>query len=245
MRCPQCGGEVRPEEEDAFVHCAFCGSSLYLDPGGAVRHEVLPALIARADLPGRLGRWLQDREAVGSPSNIATRLVYFPFWVLPAPQESRLVPAAPLLLQDMERFRLPSGDFKTFRDDRVTGGELVPASVLVESLVPADEGPPKGTRLVHLPFWETGFRIASKECTVWVDAASGQVLALHAPVSSEARLDRIYSGLLATTYVALLAGFLLLFAGGVAIALGLLLLAVAGPGALALARRAIAREESG
>ena len=65
----------------------------------------------------------------------------------------------------------------------------------------------------------------------------GQVLPLSVPVSSEGKLDRHYSLLLAVTYGLLVVGFAALFKGGGVAALGLLLLAGTGPGALWAARR--------
>src|SRR5262245_52393957 len=107
--CPQCGGKVRPEEEDAFVACEFCGSSMYLDPGLAVRHWILPATLRRENLPGFLGSWLQEREALGRPVSVSTRLLYVPFWVISQGGRTAVKPAVALLVHDLDRFSLPSG----------------------------------------------------------------------------------------------------------------------------------------
>ncbi len=251
--CPQCGGKVRPEEEDAFATCGFCGSRLYLDPELAVRHEILPAIVPRGELPGRLGRWLADLEALGSPENVSTRLLYFPFWVIPGDRRTRIEPAAALLLQDMQRFSLPAGDLKAFREELVGSAELIPATVLLANAVPRrpdeaapalGDAAPKGTRLVHLPFWEVSFRIGRAEHHVWIDGAGGQVLPATVPASAGGSLDRTYSALLAAIFVVAVAGFLLVLSGGAGrVALGLAALAVGGPAGWWGIRRAIVLRE--
>jgi len=245
IACPQCGAPVRPEEEDAFVACEFCGSRMYLDPDTAVRHEILPETVGRGELPARLGRWLHDREAVGKPRRVSTRLLWFPFWVLPDGHRGHdLRPAAALLVEGLDRFALPGGDRKAFREEIAAKGDLVPATVLLDSLVPGGE-PPEGVRLVHLPFWEVSFELGAAEHRVWIDAAGGQVLAHTHPPSAEGRRDRVYAGVLGLTFVVLLVGFFSLFQGGGASVLGLALLVLAGPGAWAVIRASIARVEGG
>jgi len=213
---------------------------MYLDPGLAVRHLILPATLRREELAGYLGRWLQEREAIGAPTSVSTHLLYFPFWVTSHEGKTVLEPAAALLVHDLDRFRLPSGDLKSFKSSLASTATIVPASVLLENLAPAQVGARDevlDTRLVHLPFWEVSFHIGSTHHRMWIDGAGGQVIPLSVPVSSERNLDRRYSLLLAVTYGLLVAGFAALFQGGGVAALGLLLLAGTGPGALWVARR--------
>lgn len=246
FHCPQCGADVSPDEEDSFVTCAFCGSSLHLEPGGAFRHEIVPAVLARDTLAGRLGRWLEDMEAIGSPKAVSARLLYFPLWVLPQATGRPVEPAAPLLAEPLDGFPLPSGDLKAFREDRAGDAEVIPASIRLESLRrdPVGTAPP-AARLVHVPYWDVAYRVGSQAHRAWIDAVSGRVLPLSDPVSAEARLDRVYAGLLAGTFVIVMLGALLLFAGGARTALGLATLGGAGPAALWTIRRVISRVERG
>jgi DNA-directed RNA polymerase subunit RPC12/RpoP len=245
LTCPQCGGEARAGEEHAFAACPWCGSRLFLDRGRAVAHEVLLPEVGRAHLAARLGRWLSGRETLGRPRLVATRLLLFPLWVIPATEgrAARIAVAAPLLEEPPGGLGLPAGDRKAFRADAVPGAELVPATVHLESLLQRGAEPPKGARLVHVPYWEVRFRIGSQDHRVWIDAVTGGVVPLSEPQSAERRLDSAYTLLLAVTFVALLAGFLLLFQGGGRSAIGLGLLALSGPPAMAAARRLIARLE--
>ena len=246
LACPQCGGAVRPEEEDAFIACPFCASRLYLDRSAAVRHEMLLPVVGRAELPSRLGRWLSDVEALGRPARISTRLLFFPFWVLPAGRSSRLEPAAALLAHGLAAFGLPTGDVKAFRHEAVQGGEVVPATILLEGLEGAREklatagpGRKNEARLLHLPFWEISFRIGPRAQKVWIDAAGGRVLPLSVPASSSGRLDRNYTLVTGLAFAVLLAGFLALFRGGGFSIAGLAVLCAGGPAAWWAARAAI------
>jgi hypothetical protein len=237
---------VRSEEEDAFIACPFCASRLYLDRAAAVRHEMLLPVVVRGELPSRLGRWLSDVEALGRPEKVSTRLLFFPFWVLPAGGSSRLEPAAALLAHGLAGFGLPAGDLKAFREGAVNGAEVVPATILLERFAtPRDPVAARGSarrgdaRLVHLPFWEISFRIGSREQRVWLDAAGGRVLPLTVPASSSGRLDRTYSIVFGVAFAVLFCGFLALFRGGGASIAGLAVLCAGGPAALWAARAAI------
>ena len=119
-----------------------------------------------------MGQWLQDREAIGRPTNVSTHLLYFPFWVISRDGKTALEPAAALLVHDIDRFHLPSGDLKSFQNSVASTGTIVPVSVLLENLAPADVGTKDrllDTRLVHLPFWEISFHIGAAQHRAWID----------------------------------------------------------------------------
>lgn len=219
--CPQCGGVVQSDDDSSLVTCAFCGSSLYLDPGSAVSHEILPPTLRKAQLAERIGSFLSQRETLGRPKRLRARLLFLPYWVVPRPEGERVAPAAALGALPLARYVLPSGDFRRFSPVLTGGAEVVPASVMVESLLPPARGSeaeavPKGTRLVHLPFWEVRYRLGARDYRALVDAAAGQVLPFSLPVSSELWLDWAYSALLGVLFVVLVLGFRLLFAGDTA-----------------------------
>ena len=236
--CPQCGAAVEASEEGDVLLCASCGSSLVREGAHALRHEMLEPVLRRDELQARLGRWLTEREVLGSPTHVRARLVSFPLWVLPDASGTRVIPAAPLLVEPAGGFAVPAGDRKAFREDRTGDITVLPASIPVGS----DE-PPPGTRLVHVPFWAVSYQHGTRSCEAWLDAVTGRVLPLSSPPSGERRLDASYSLVLVLTWLVLLAGFLALFAGGGRSILGLAVLALAGPAAHAVVRRTIARLE--
>lgn len=225
IACPQCGGLFRAEEEGTFATCPFCGSKLHLGAEEAIGHELVVPTLRDEETPERLGRWLKEREVTAKPKDVSSRLLWFPFWALP---DGALFPAAPLLASNLASFRLPPGDRKAFNEELTRSAEVVPASVLSESLpVPV---PAQGAaRLLHLPFREVRFRLFAREYRVFFDAASGQVLAFELPPTSERRLDVTYSFLLALLFALLLWGTRSLFGHGRGPLFGLTLLAAAGP----------------
>ena len=235
INCPQCGSAFHAEEEGAFATCPFCGSKLHLGTTETIGHEILIPTLADAETPERLGRWLKEREVTAKPKELTTRLVWFPFWTLP---EGALFPAAPLLASNVGNFRPPSGDRKAFREELTRSAEVVSASILAESL-PLSDDERSTVHLLHLPFREVRFKLFGREYRIWIDAASGQVLAFELPPTSEQRLDVTYSVLLTLLFVVVLWGVRSLFGHGHGTLFGLALLVAAGPLFWLLARQAI------
>jgi len=237
-RCPQCGGSVQLQEEDSFVRCPFCGSLLQL--GAASSNLLLQPAIDARELTTRLTKWLDDREALGKPEKVTTRLLYFPFWTVPDGSRTMMVPAAPLLVLDIEHFALPSGDLKSYQKESLGTADSVAATVLPEAAVP--EAKVKEARLLHLPFWEVSFTLWKRSYRIWIDAASGQVLAFELPVTSESRLDWTYGLLLFVMYALLLFAFHRVFSPGPKI-IAILLLVVTAPIGVFLSRQLISLSE--
>jgi len=211
--CPQCGGALGIVEESGFALCGFCGSSLYFDPGRAVAHQILTPVLPAADVPALIERWLSGREAVGRARDVTAALAFYPFWVLPEGSGSRLEPAAPLLLFSSEPIHLPSGDLKAYHPELAGSARVVPASVLLDSLLPAGEPAPKGTRLVHVPLWEVSYRVFAGSYQALVDASEGQVLPLSSPPSSERWLDWAHAAVLTALFLVVFRGFRSAFLG--------------------------------
>lgn len=239
ITCPQCAGVFHAAEEGTFVTCPFCGSKLHLGAEEAIGHEMLMPAIGEEETPERLGRWLKQRDITAKPREIATRPLWFPFWSLP---EGTLFPAAPLLASNLAAFRAPSGDRKAFREELTRNADVVPASVLADSL-PLPETERGAVRLFHLPFREVRFKLYRREYHVWLDAVSGQDLAFQLPPTAERRLDVTYAILLAVLFGVVLWGVRSLFGHGRGTLFGAVLLATAGPIFWLLARQAIGFSE--
>lgn len=223
--CPQCGGALAVREEGSFTTCPFCGANLHLDPDAAIGHELVLPAVAAEEAPERLGRWLKEREVTSAPLEVATRLLWFPFWTLP---DGALFPAAPLLASNLSSFRLPAGDRKAFTTELTRSAEIVAATVLVEGLAVPDADRPS-LRLVHVPFHEVRFRLFARDFRVWLDAASGQVLAFDLPPTSEKRLDVTYTVLLGILFCVVFWATGSIFGHGRNPVVGVVVLAAAGP----------------
>ncbi|MDL2717605.1 MAG: hypothetical protein PT977_07615 [Acidobacteriota bacterium] len=238
--CPQCGAAAARDEADAFATCGFCGARLFLGDEPGVSHELLLPAVSPEELPARLRAWLDDREALGAPRNVSSKLLFFPFWVRARAGVSDVALAAPSLADGLRDFRLPAGDAKTF-SARATGQAEVVAATVAREALPFADAPPGELRLVHVPFHEVSFNLFDRAVRVWIDAVAGQAIPLDPIPTSEANLDRAYAFLLFVLFAAAFAGFHALFRG--ATARGAVFLLVAGPLILLATRGIAARME--
>jgi len=192
-----------------FATCPACGSLLHLGDEAEVAHQKLVPVLDEAAALGRLARRLRDREVLADPREVATRLLWFPFWLLP---EDALVPAAPLLASSLGAFHLPAGDRVAFREEEAGSAEVVPASV-PSAGIDVDEETRRAAKLLHIPFREVRFRLWGHNYVVWFDAATGQALDFDLPPTSERRLDVTYAFLLLALFAAGFYGVRTLFGG--------------------------------
>ena len=209
LLCPRCGIRFAAEEEGAFATCPACASRLHLGDEEEVAHQGLVPVLDEAAVLGRLARWLRDREVMTDPKEVATRLLWFPFWLLP---DDTIVPAAPLLASNLGAFRLPAGDRVAFREPGGGAAEVVPASVPAASLEAGEEAR-REAKLLHVPFREVRFRLWGHDYRVWFDAATGQALDFDLPPTSERRLDFTYALLVLALFAAGVYGVRTLFGG--------------------------------
>jgi hypothetical protein len=169
---------------------------------------LLPVLDDSAVL-GRLARWLRDREILADPKEASTRLLWFPFWLLPG---NVLVPAAPILASNLGALRLPAGDRVAFRKGPDGSAEVVAPSV-PPAAIDVDDSTREEAKLLHVPFREVRFRLWGHDYTVWFDAATGQALDFDLPPTSERRLDVTYGLLVFALFAAGVYGVRTLFGG--------------------------------
>jgi len=175
-----------------FANCPACGSLLHLGGVAEIAHQRLVPVLDEAAALGHLARWLRGREVLADPKEAATRLLGFPFRLLPG---DALIPAAPLLASNLGAFRAPAGDRVAFREGEAGPAEIVPASVPPAAIV-VDEVTRRAAKLLHVPFREVCFRLWGRDDTIWFDAATGQALDFDLPPTSERRLDVTYALLL-------------------------------------------------
>ena len=224
--CPQCGAPIQPVEDDPFLSCSFCGSHVFLDAAGAVRHFLVEPSIDAGTATSALVRWLKSREVVGRIVPASSDLVFFPLWQVTMRGRTIAVPAAGALFEGLDRIDVPSGDQKVYALERVKGAHGEPARV-IESSVPlaaalsraaartsdlsaskialrgaadlADSSlvPDHEARLVHVPLFIIQYPFHETTYTAAVSASSGDVYPVTAPRSSESRIDAAFAWLLA------------------------------------------------
>ena len=67
FRCPQCGGELHPDEGQIFLTCPYCGSAVHADKSRIVFHWYLAATLDEAKARGALARWMAGQRTSESP----------------------------------------------------------------------------------------------------------------------------------------------------------------------------------
>ncbi|MCD6385763.1 hypothetical protein J7M23_08300 [Candidatus Sumerlaeota bacterium] len=139
IRCVNCGAEQDVDTDIEFCKCAYCGSALYIDISGTVRHLLLIPRTqpAQARVIRILTRWFKEKEIPPKIKIKELRYVLLPFWVLkPAgSMDEQLMPASSNIVFLDKKFRMPSGDFEPFEEARVPEEfELVSPDVVLESV---------------------------------------------------------------------------------------------------------------
>jgi len=244
LTCPQCGGELHPDEGQIFLTCPFCGSAVHADKSRIVFHWVLAATLDEAQAKGALARWMAGNQTVKDLDRKArlTRasFEYFPVWSLRYKrgdrEEAVLEPAAATSVTELKNLRIPAGDLRKYEDS--LSARAVPPTVPLDTVLGwvAERGLNREqlseAALVHVPVYTFKYAFSGRAYTALVEAGSGSVFANIFPAKAEA--PYLAAGAAAAgTFLCLslipLAGYLT----GDAEGLGLGLLVCAGLGLIA------------
>lgn len=198
FRCPQCSGELHPDEGQVFLVCPYCGSAVHADKSRLVFHWYLAPTLDEAQARAALARWMAgnetvkdlDRKAQVSPVTFS----YFPLWYVRKADNGReeilLEPAAATSVTELKRLRLPAGDLRKY--DSSLDPQAAAPSVPFDTLVSWLEG--RGVKremvaeaaLVHLPLYTFKYNFNGRPYTAIVEGATGSVLANLYPAKAEA-----------------------------------------------------------
>ncbi|MFZ6029835.1 MAG: hypothetical protein ACOYYS_19140 [Chloroflexota bacterium] len=199
LTCTQCGGELHPDEGQAFVTCPYCSSTVYVDKSRVVFHWYLAPTLDEAKARGALARWMAGNQTVKDLDRKA-RVVevtfgYFPVWLFKrrtaqGKEEILLEPAAATSISELKRLKLPAGDLKKYAPaidaDAVApsvplqaatawlNGRGVPVAEIVEQ------------SLVHIPIFTAKYAFQNKTYAAIIEAGTGEVLANIFPAKAEA-----------------------------------------------------------
>jgi predicted RNA-binding Zn-ribbon protein involved in translation (DUF1610 family) len=198
LTCPQCGGELHPDEGQIFLACPFCGSAVHADKSRIVFHWYLASTLDEAQAKAALARWMAGNQTVKDLDRKA-RLTgitfsYFPVWHIREKSSGRegavLEPAAATSVTELKAVRLPAGDLRKYEaslDPQAVSpsipfdtvlGWLAAQGVAREHIVEA--------ALVHLPLYTAKYSYGGRIYTALVEAATGSVFANIFPAKAEA-----------------------------------------------------------
>lgn len=199
VHCPQCGGELNPDEGQIFLACPYCGSTVYLDKARVVFHWYLAATLDESKARGALARWMSGNQTVKDLDTKARlagiQFEYFPLWYIkrrkPGGQEEVLLrPAAATSVTELQHLRLPAGDLRKYESslDSQSHAPSVPMDTVVgwlkETNIPETELAERA--LVHIPLYTCKYIYQGRTYTALVDGATGVVFANIFPAKQEA-----------------------------------------------------------
>ncbi|MGD1991671.1 MAG: hypothetical protein PVI59_00625 [Anaerolineae bacterium] len=141
FRCPQCAGELHPDEAQVFVTCPYCGSTVYLDKSRVVFHWYLAPTLDDREANGALARWMAGNQTVKDldrkVTDVRGTFRYFPLWLFKhrradGREEVLLQPAAATSVSEIKRIHLPAGDLRRY-DPRALGDQAQSPTVPLET----------------------------------------------------------------------------------------------------------------
>ena len=198
FRCPQCGGELHPDEGQIFLTCPYCGSAVHADKSRIVFHWYLAATLDEAKARGALARWMAGNQTVKDLDRKArlgaASFAYLLVWVLRQEkqdgEESFLEPAAATSVTELKRLRLPAGDLRKY--EASLDAQAVEPTIPLETVVGwlAERGVQREQiaemALVHLPLFTFKYSYSGRTYTAVVEGATGSVFANIYPAKAEA-----------------------------------------------------------
>jgi len=194
VTCPQCGGQLAPDEGQRFLVCPYCKSAVFLDTSRVVLHWQLRPTLDEAGASAALRRWMAGNETVKDldvKSRVtAAEFTYFPLWLVrlgsSETETVRLEPAAATSVSELKRIDLPAGDLVRYESSLEP--QAVAPTVPLEAMLSWVESAGvnreqvREISLVHIPLYTFHYDYLRRSYVAVVDGVSGKVFAnLFAP----------------------------------------------------------------
>ncbi|MGA2668466.1 MAG: hypothetical protein ABSF32_06060 [Ignavibacteria bacterium] len=226
IKCTQCGADVDVQQDETFIECPYCNSSLFLDKRKVVFHYVIANNFKPNEAEGNLKRWMAGNHTVkdlDKKSQIAkTSFYYFPVWYFKTKDTSGdkiyIQPAASTSVSEIKKINIPAGSLKFYEKTQYNENEMVEPDVLYDSAQKwlQDSGVDLNTvseaALVHIPFYQFYYYFNNHTYTSLVEASSGEVYANIYPAKSEAPFRILFGLSIAAFVITSIICFILAFA---------------------------------
>jgi DNA-directed RNA polymerase subunit RPC12/RpoP len=226
IKCTQCGADVDVQQDETFIECPYCNSSLFLDKRKVVFHYVIANNFKPNEAEGNLKRWMAGNHTVkdlDKKSQIAkTSFYYFPVWYFKTKDASGdklyIQPAASTSVSEIKKINIPAGSLKFYEKTQYNENEMVQPDVLYDSAQKwlQDSGVDLNTvseaALVHIPFYQFYYYFNNHTYTSLVEASSGEVYANIYPAKSEAPFRILFGLSIAAFVITSIICFVLAFA---------------------------------
>jgi DNA-directed RNA polymerase subunit RPC12/RpoP len=226
IKCTQCGADVDVQQDETFIECPFCASSLFLDKRKVVFHYVIANNFKPNEAEGNLKRWMAGNHTVKDLDKkaqiVKTSFYYFPVWYFKTKDTSGdkiyIQPAASTSVSEIKKIDIPAGALKFYDAKQYNENEMVQPDVLYDSAQKwlQDTGVDLNTvseaALVHIPFYQYYYNFNNHSFTSLVESSSGEVYANIYPAKSEAPFRILFGLSIAAFIITSILCFILAFA---------------------------------
>lgn len=203
MSCTQCGGILHPDDEQVFLKCPHCQSTLYLSRGSAVFHRYMSLTMSVDDAHASLRRWMTSNQL---PTNLVhtakigeTSFAYFPIWRIQTSrsgeEELLFELGTATSVTEVKNLTIPGGDLQAYTQE-IEDQSVIP-SISMDSVINrlAEQGIGReeiaDIQLIHLPIFTVKYEYKQVVYTALVEGFTGKVFANLYPQGPNLPLKRI------------------------------------------------------
>jgi len=191
IKCSQCGANIDILEDEYFIDCPYCSTSLYLISHQSFPHYIVPASIQDRYIRQIIRDFNIRFNIKAEIKNYDTELFYFPFWKIEYADPSQhfliIQPAIESPFMWLNNFSLPGADLKFYsarylnKDDRVVEASKSYMELAEELASSKDAINKRGIKgsLIHYPFMRINFTYEQRDFFLWIDASHGQLIAFE------------------------------------------------------------------
>jgi len=199
LLCTQCGGQLHPDQDQIFLTCPYCSSTVYLDKSQVVFHWYLASTLDEGKARQALFRWMAGNQTVKDLDKksqlVGMTFEYFPLWYFKRRQsdgkeEILLEPGAAISVSELRGVKLPAGDLRKY-ESRLDPEAVEPSVPLEAALgwleqrnIPKNEIVERA--VVHIPLYAFKYRFQGTEFLALVEGGTGGVYANIYPAKAEA-----------------------------------------------------------
>jgi len=191
IKCSQCGVSLDVLEDEYFIDCPYCNTSLYLISHQSFPHYIVPASLEDKHIRQIIRDFNIRFNFKADIKKYDSELFYFPFWKIeftdPSQHFLTIQPAMESPFEWLNSFSLPGADLKFYserylnKNDRVVEPSKSYLELLNESesfMGEINKREIKGS-LIHYPFIRANFTFEQRDFSLWIDAAHRQLIAFE------------------------------------------------------------------
>ena len=194
-KCSQCGADLELVEDEYFIACPYCNTSLYFLMHQSFPHYIVPAFKKQRYIRQIIKDFQIRFNIKGEINQYDMELFYFPFWKIELHLKGKpnliIQLAVESHLSWLRGSSLLGADLKFFSekhlnsDDRVVEPNKSHLDILNE-LFPSEEIKERDIKesLIHYPFIRVDLNLAQEDFSLWIDASHRRLIAFEPDLPS-------------------------------------------------------------